>query len=541
MLAACGGGGSGDSRSAGNADDGTYSAGPGPIGGAALYSDFRTGKKLVLHQRDPIGVTPAQMRDRMATMEVALDAFDGVFLRLPGTTDTLMKPAALSAATIAADLEPLYALRPSRLRNNFAVVTVQRELDAFDDWTPVLGNFGRLARVARDAGLVGIVIDNESPAGLRTSYPYDVKQDTRSIEEYHEQTRRVGRMIMQSIVAEFPDAVVVVLRGPAGAEAKSPSHLVNCESRDPAGVYVEAPCGATSATLLGSFFAGFVEGRTQRSLLVDGGTDYGLRTAEQFSDSATWRKTTLAADATASEFIPAALRGAWPGAVNASFGLRELDGAHGNLLPNDVALFAGTVRAALNAADTFAWASFSTVDMTQVAATNEWATAARRGKAAAASPAVRLVSDAPGTGTGLMAQYFGQIDESELSQTMVDPYIDNVWTGTGPSHTILNGQNDNFSAIWTGYIEAPVTGTYSIYGTTDDGMRIHIGGTAVIDAWFFQGPTEYEGRIDLVAGQRYPIRIRYFQGGGLTEAHLAWQPPGGVKEPIPTERLYPMH
>jgi hypothetical protein len=539
-VMACGGGGGG-TAGGGSGDDGSYPAGPGPLGGATLYSDFRVGKKLVLHQRGAIAVTPAAMRDRLATMEVALDAFDGVFLHLPNTTDSLMKPTSLGSSTIAADLEPLYALRPTKLRHNFAVVTVQRDLDAFDDWTTVLGNFSRLARVARDAGLVGIVVDNESIAGLRANHPYDVTEQAKTLPEYHEQTRLVSRRIMEAIVAEFPDAVVVVLRGAAGAEPKSPSHLVNCESRDPAGVYVDAPCGPTSAALLGSFFAGFVEGKGARSLVVDGGTDYGLRTAEQFAGSATWRKVTLASAATAAEFVPDALRTAWPAAVNASFGVRELDGAHGNLLPNDTALFAGTIRAALNAADSFAWASFDLTDLTRVAANNAWATAARRGKAAAASPSVRLVSEAAATGTGLMAQYYGQIDESELSQTLVDPYIDNVWSGTGPSHTLLAGQNDNFSVIWTGFIEAPVTGTYTIYGTTDDGMRIHINGVAVIDAWFFQGPTEYAGTIDLVAGQRYPIKIRYFEGGGLTEAHVGWLPPGGVKEVIPTERLYPMH
>ena len=203
-------------------------------------------------------------------------------------------------------------------------------------------------------------------------------------------------------------------------------------------------------------------------------------------------------------------------------------------------LFAGTVRAALLAADTFAWASFNTVDMTQVAASNERGRRRRgRGKAAAAPPAMRLVSATPGSGTGLMAQYYGQIDESELAQTIVDPYIDNVWTGTGPRTRSWSGQNDNVSVIWTGYIEAPVTGTYTIFGATDDGMRIHVSGTAVIDALFFQGPTEYAGTIDLVAGQRYPIKIRYFQGGGLTEAHVWWQTPGGIKEVIPAERLYP--
>ena len=545
VIAACGGG-SGDGTSSGGPDataDGGYVAGPGPLGGASLYADFRTGKKLVLHQRDPIAVTPAQLRDRLAAMEVALDAFDGVFLRLPNSTNAVTKAAPLAAATIAADLEPLYALRPTRLKHNFAVVTVQRDLDAFDDWTPVLANLGRLARVARDAGLVGIVIDNESPSGLRSNYPYDIKDDTRSVEEYHEETRRIGRMLMQQIAIDFPDAVVVVLRGPAGAEPKSPSNLVNCESRDPNLVYVEAPCGPTPSALLGSFFAGFVEGKGARTLLVDGGADYGLRTADQFAAAATWRKTTLASAATASAFIPETLRDAWPAAVTASFGVHELDGARGNLMPNDTLLFAATVRAALNAADTFAWASFSTVDMTQVAANNNWATAARRGKAAAASPAIRLAPEAMGTGTGLMAQYYGQIDESELAQTIVDPYIDNVWTGTGPSHTILNGQNDNVSVVWSGYIEAPATGTYTIFGTTDDGMRIHIGGVSILPeaSWNFQGPTEYAGTVDLVAGQRYPIRIRYFQGGGLTEAHVWWQPPGGFKEVIPMERLYPMH
>ena len=70
-------------------------------------------------------------------------------------------------------------------------------------------------------------------------------------------------------------------------------------------------------------------------------------------------------------------------------------------------------------------------------------------------------------------------------------------------------------------------------------MQILIGGVAVVDAFFFQAPTEHSGTIDLVAGQRYPIKIRYFEGGGLTEAHVSWQPPGDVKALLPTERMYP--
>ena len=546
VLAACGGGSGSSAAPAtgdGGSDAGTYQPGPGPLGGAVLYSDFRTGKKLMLHQRDVIAVTPTALHDRLATMDAALDAFDGVFLRLPTTGDTVMKAAAVSTASIASDLAPVYGLKPARLRFNFAVVTMQHDLDPFDDWTKTLANVGNLARVAHDAGLVGIVIDNESIAGLRAGYPYDLKFPAKTIEEYRAQTQLIGKNIMQAIVAEFPDAAVVVLRGAAGAEPKSPPNLVNCESRDPATISVGSQCGASAAQLLGSFFAGFVEGTGTRSLVIDGGTDYGLRTAEQFAGSATWRKVTLASADIASEFIPVALRASWTATVKASFGLREIDGAHGNLLPNDPALWADTVRNALTAADTMAWASFDLTDMTKVVASDPWATAARRGKAAAASPSAHLASQVAGSGTGLLAQYFSQIDESELAQTLVDPYIDNVWTGTGPTNTILSGQNDNFSVVWTGYLEAPVTGKYTIFGSTDDGMQIYVAGVSILPAqsWNFQGTTEYAGSVDLVAGQRYPIKVRYFEGGGGTEAHVWWQPPGGIKTVMPTERLYPMN
>jgi hypothetical protein len=538
LVVACGGGSSGSgsgsgggsgggSNNPGSGDDGSYTAGPGPQGGAALYSDFRSAKKLVLHQRSSLAVTPADLRDRLATMESTLTAFDGAFLRLPATGTQITTVTAVKASAIAGDLQPLYALAPTRFKYNFAVVPVQRDLDVFDDWTVPLANFGALAKVARDAGLVGIVIDNESLGGFRANYPYDVKFAGRTIEDYRAQTQVIGRKIMQAILAEFPDAVVVVLRGASGADPKSPVHLVNAES--------------DSAQLLGSFFAGFVEGKGPgtRSLLVDGGTDYGLRNAEQFAASATWRKEGLASMETDSVFINEGMRTVWPSWVNVSFGVRELDGARGNLLPNLPSVFANTLLQSLRATDHFVWASFDLTDLTRAASSHPYVTAAAQARAAAATPTGTLTPSAPASGTGLLAQYYSLINESELAQTVVDPVIDNVWSGTGPLNTILEGQNDNFSVIWSGFIEAPVTGTYLFFGTTDDGMQIYVNGTIVVDAFYFQGPTEHAGTIDLVAGQRYPIKIRNFQGGGATEAHVSWQPPGGAKELLPTARMYP--
>ena len=203
----------------GTEDTGTgYQAGPGPQGGSALYSQFRSGKRLVLHQRALIAVTPADFRDRLATMETTLGTFDGVFLRLPTTGDAITRGKAVTASAIAKDLEPLYALNPTLLKYNFAVVPMQRDLDAFDDWSEVIANFTALARVAREAGLVGIVIDNEAPAGLRANPPHDRKFPRRTLADYQAQTQWVGRKIMQAIVTEFPDAAVVVLRGAASAD-----------------------------------------------------------------------------------------------------------------------------------------------------------------------------------------------------------------------------------------------------------------------------------------------------------------------------------
>lgn len=526
-LVACGGGsgGAGGSASA-NGADASYAAGPGPQGGAALYAGFRTGnRKFVLHQRGAIAVTSAGYRDRFAAMEATLDAYDGLFLALPSTGDRILTSQPVAAAGIARDLEPLYALRPSRLKYNFAVVSGQRDFDVFDDAAQLLENVRRLAAVARDAGLVGIAVDNESIGGARLSHPGDVRNAGKTLEEYRAQTRAVSRKIMQAIVGEFPDAVVVVLRGPAGSDARSPASIVNLE--------------VDTANLLGAYFAGFVEGAGPRSLVVDGGTDFGLRTAEQFAASAAWRGDGIAEEAVEDGFIPEAIRATWPNRVTVSFGVREMDGAQGNLLPNQPMLWAHTATGALRFASHFAWASFDLVDQTKAAAGDPWIVAARAARAAAATPNGGFAPTAPASGTGLMAQYFLTVNETDLAQTIVDPTIDFVWSGVGLQHTILGDRSENLSVIWSGYVEAPVTGTYTVYGLTDDGMQIRIGETNVVDAFYYQAPTEHMGTIDLVAGQRYPIRIRYFQGGGGTEAHVSWQPPGGTKEAIPTARLYP--
>jgi hypothetical protein len=516
-LAGCGGGSS---------STGTAGAAGGASDSAALYASLRTGGKLILHQRAVAqSVSPAQLKARAAGADATLDAFDGVFLRLPATTDAVMRNAVLDPAVVAADLAPLAGLQPVHLRHNFALVTAQHDLDAFDDWSVVLRNFGTLARAVRDAGLVGIVIDNEAASGLRVAYPDDVRFPSLTLADYRTQTRAIGKKIMQALAADFPDIAVVVLRGPAAAEAMTPPQLV-----------VRA---VDSAPLLGPFFAGFVEGKGARALLVDGGADYGLRIDDQFADSHDWRKNGIASAQTASPFIDPALGAIWPGVVSVAFGVREIDGSRADRLPSRVPVWENTVAAALRHSDALVWASFDTTDMSQAGAADPWVVAARRAKAAGTTGA-RLASLGAATGTGLIGQYFVTPDQIDLAETTIDALIDYDWTEFGPTTTSF-GQQANYSVVWSGYLEAPVSGTYTIFSTTDDGMRVTIGGVRVIDAFFDQGPTEYSVAIDMLAGFRYPIKVEYFQHGGLARATVEWQPPGMPREAIPPQRLYPVN
>jgi hypothetical protein len=206
--------------------------------------------------------------------------------------------------------------------------------------------------------------------------------------------------------------------------------------------------------------------------------------------------------------------------------VRELDGARGNLLPNVPALFANTLVQSLRAADNFVWASFDLADLTQAAATPSLSWRRCRRAAAAATPTGSLASSAPGSGTGLLAQYFSMIDESELAQTQVDPVIDNIWSGTGPLEHDPRGPERQLLGDLVGLHRG--AGHRHLHDLRHhrrrhaDPHRRRAGGRRLL---LPGADRALRARSTWSRGQRYPIRIRYFEGGGLTEAHVSWQTP----------------
>jgi LysM repeat protein len=94
--------------------------------------------------------------------------------------------------------------------------------------------------------------------------------------------------------------------------------------------------------------------------------------------------------------------------------------------------------------------------------------------------------------------------------TMPSPQIAFDW-GTNPPAPGM--PNQNWSAQWT-RTEYVKGGTYRIYATTDDGVRVFVDNQLVIDGWRVQPATSYFGDVALSEGY-HDFRVEYFQASGV--------------------------
>lgn len=142
----------------------------------------------------------------------------------------------------------------------------------------------------------------------------------------------------------------------------------------------------------------------------------------------------------------------------------------------------------------------------------------------------------PATGTGLTGQYFDDRDLSVLKVTRTDATVDFDW-GSGSPHASIAA--DTFSARWTGQVESPASEAVTFHVTSDDGIRLWIDGQLVIDNWTDHPPTENSGTVTLASGQKYSVRMEYYENGGGATARLLWSSPTMARQAVPQSRLFP--
>jgi hypothetical protein len=146
-----------------------------------------------------------------------------------------------------------------------------------------------------------------------------------------------------------------------------------------------------------------------------------------------------------------------------------------------------------------------------------------------------LTISAPTTGNGLLATYYNDVGFTGTTQTRIDPSVDFNWGSGSPAAAI---GVDTFSARWLGQVQPQFSEVYTFYTQSDDGVRLWVNGQQVVNNWTDHATTENSGTISLTAGQRYDIRLEFYESGGGAVARLLWSSGSTPKAVIPATRLY---
>jgi beta-glucosidase len=80
----------------------------------------------------------------------------------------------------------------------------------------------------------------------------------------------------------------------------------------------------------------------------------------------------------------------------------------------------------------------------------------------------------------------------------------------------------NFSVRWTGFLTPAEPGEYELGMTGDDGYRVWLDGKLLVEDWTTHGPSTKTAKVTLEKGQKYALKMEYFQGGGGAVARLVW-------------------
>src|SRR5688500_6161135 len=98
----------------------------------------------------------------------------------------------------------------------------------------------------------------------------------------------------------------------------------------------------------------------------------------------------------------------------------------------------------------------------------------------------RVLRHAGPAGNGLLGQYFHNKDFSGLALTRTDATVNFNWGSGSPAAAI---GPDIFSVRWTVKIIPHKSEAYTFYTSTDDGVRLWVGGKLVIDKFLNQPTT----------------------------------------------------
>ena len=139
------------------------------------------------------------------------------------------------------------------------------------------------------------------------------------------------------------------------------------------------------------------------------------------------------------------------------------------------------------------------------------------------------------TRNGLRGEYYDNKDFTDLKFTRIDSTLDFNWSNGSPESVM---DANTFSVRWTGKIEPRFSETYNFYTTSDDGVRLWVNDQLIVDNFFDRASSQDTATIDLIAGQKYDIRLEYYENRGRANANLAWSSKSQPYEIVPQSQLF---
>jgi hypothetical protein len=81
---------------------------------------------------------------------------------------------------------------------------------------------------------------------------------------------------------------------------------------------------------------------------------------------------------------------------------------------------------------------------------------------------------------------------------------------------------DHFSARWARYLDL-AAGTYRFIATSDDGVRVYVDNSLIIDEWHDHAVRTFTADIALSAGHHL-VTVEFYENMGHAVAKLSWLP-----------------
>jgi hypothetical protein len=98
-------------------------------------------------------------------------------------------------------------------------------------------------------------------------------------------------------------------------------------------------------------------------------------------------------------------------------------------------------------------------------------------------------------------------------------------------------ESDRYGFEFTGYLKIPQDGVYALSTDSDDGSRLYVDGTPVVENDGIHGMKEVAGVVALAAGY-HSFRLTFFDKSGGDGLEVYWRREGGERTKIPAEAFF---